>query len=142
MGHTSCDCSRANSLNFRVLMEPEANKFPKGLMLDRDGNIHIRFTGSTPLGDVGCYNPPPSGARRPRRHTSSHGCDNLVSESIPGWKCANEGVRPLRRNETVWELTGLRFHRNSKVKRLCVRAILGWVTHWKFCSHEFPETKP
>ncbi|CAN6680172.1 unnamed protein product [Malus baccata var. baccata] len=28
---------------------------PKGLVLGRDGNIHIRLTGSTPLGDVGCY---------------------------------------------------------------------------------------
>ncbi|RXH84790.1 hypothetical protein DVH24_040138 [Malus domestica] len=59
MGHSSWDCSRANSLNFRVPMEPEASELPKGLVLGRDGNIHIRLTGSTPLGDVGCYNPPP-----------------------------------------------------------------------------------
>ncbi|CAN6560172.1 unnamed protein product [Malus baccata var. baccata] len=39
-------------------MEPEANEFPKGFVLGRYGNIHIRFRGSTPLGDVGCYNPP------------------------------------------------------------------------------------
>ncbi|KAM1825063.1 hypothetical protein ACFX13_024596 [Malus domestica] len=25
------------------------------------------------MGDVGCHNPPPSGARRPRRHTSGQG---------------------------------------------------------------------
>ena len=40
---------------------------PKGLALGRDENIHIRIT---PLGDVGSHNPPPLGARRPRRHTS------------------------------------------------------------------------
>ncbi|RXH89079.1 hypothetical protein DVH24_006057 [Malus domestica] len=62
MGHPSWDCSRANSLNFGVPMEPEASELPKGLVLGKDGNIHIRLTGSTPLGDVGCYNPPPLGA--------------------------------------------------------------------------------
>ena len=50
-------------------MEPEASELPKGLSLGRDENIHIRLTGSTPLGHVGSYNPPPLGARRPRRHT-------------------------------------------------------------------------
>ncbi|RXI06451.1 hypothetical protein DVH24_018493 [Malus domestica] len=55
MGHPSWDCSRANSLNFGVLMEPEASELPKGLVLGRDENIHLRIT---PLGDVGCYNPP------------------------------------------------------------------------------------
>ena len=46
------------SLNFGVPMEPEASELPKGLMLGRDGNIHIRIT---PLGDVGCYRDcPPS----------------------------------------------------------------------------------
>ncbi|RXH90657.1 hypothetical protein DVH24_035421 [Malus domestica] len=59
VGHLSWDCSRTNSLNFGVPMEHEANELPKGLMLGRDGNIHIRLRGSTPLGDVGCYNPPP-----------------------------------------------------------------------------------
>ncbi|RXI06294.1 hypothetical protein DVH24_018336 [Malus domestica] len=34
-------------------MEPEASELPKGLVLGRDGNIHLRIT---PLGDVGCYN--------------------------------------------------------------------------------------
>ncbi|KAM1293905.1 hypothetical protein ACFX2H_013900 [Malus domestica] len=61
------------SLNFKVPMKPEASKLPKSLVLGRDGNIHIRLRGSTPLGDVGCYNPLPLGARRPRRHTSSQG---------------------------------------------------------------------
>ncbi|KAM1317521.1 hypothetical protein ACFX13_002878 [Malus domestica] len=32
-------------------MDPEANELPKGLVLGRDGNIHIRLTGSTPLDD-------------------------------------------------------------------------------------------
>ena len=32
-------------------MEP--SELPKGLVLGRDRNIHIRLTGSTPLGDVG-----------------------------------------------------------------------------------------
>ena len=49
-------------------MEPEANDLPKGLVLGRDGNIHIRIS---PL-------------------------DNLVSEPIPSRKCADEDVGPLR----------------------------------------------
>ena len=57
-------------LNFGVPTEPKANELPKGLVLGRDGNIHLRIT---PLGDVGCHNPPPLGARRPRRHTRSQG---------------------------------------------------------------------
>ena len=40
------------SLNFRVPIEPEASALPKGLVLSRDENIHIRIT---PLGDVGCH---------------------------------------------------------------------------------------
>ena len=36
-------------------MEPEASELPKCLVLGRDGNIHIRFTRSTPMDDVGCY---------------------------------------------------------------------------------------
>ncbi|CAN6559427.1 unnamed protein product [Malus baccata var. baccata] len=56
MGQPSWDCSRANSLNFGVPMEPKASELPKGLVLGRDGNIHIRLTRSTPLGDVGSYN--------------------------------------------------------------------------------------
>ncbi|RXH87961.1 hypothetical protein DVH24_037606 [Malus domestica] len=55
VGHPSWDCSRANLLNFGVPMEPETNELPKGLVLDRDENIHIRLTGSTPLGNVGSY---------------------------------------------------------------------------------------
>ncbi|RXI06514.1 hypothetical protein DVH24_025650 [Malus domestica] len=55
VGHPSWDCSRANSLNFRVSMEPEANELPKDLVLGRDENIHVRLTESSPLGDVGSY---------------------------------------------------------------------------------------
>ncbi|KAB2620223.1 S ribonuclease [Pyrus ussuriensis x Pyrus communis] len=40
------------SLNFGVPTEPEASELPKGLVLGRDGNIHLRIT---PLGDVGCH---------------------------------------------------------------------------------------
>ena len=32
------------SLNFGVPTEPEASELPKGLVLGRDGNIHIRLT--------------------------------------------------------------------------------------------------
>ncbi|RXH85535.1 hypothetical protein DVH24_009356 [Malus domestica] len=56
MGHPSWDCSRANSLNFEVPMKPETSELLKGLVLGIDGNIHIRLTGSTPLGNVRCYN--------------------------------------------------------------------------------------
>ncbi|RXH97109.1 hypothetical protein DVH24_035777 [Malus domestica] len=41
------------SLNFGVSMEPEASELPKGLVLGRDENIHLRIT---PLNNVGCYN--------------------------------------------------------------------------------------
>ena len=41
------------SLNFGVPTEPEASELPKGLVLGRDENIHLRIT---PLGDVGCHN--------------------------------------------------------------------------------------
>ena len=33
----SWDCSRANSLNFGVLTEPEASELPKGLVLKKVG---------------------------------------------------------------------------------------------------------
>ncbi|RXH87586.1 hypothetical protein DVH24_034486 [Malus domestica] len=33
VGHPSWDCSHANSLNFRVSIEPEASEFSKGLLL-------------------------------------------------------------------------------------------------------------
>ena len=68
------------SLNFGVPTEPEASELPKGLVLGRDGNIHIRIT---PLGDVGSHNPPPLGARRPRRHTSGQGLALIPNCHIP-----------------------------------------------------------
>ena len=37
-------------------MEPEVSELPKGLVLGRDENIHIRLTRSTSLGNVGSYN--------------------------------------------------------------------------------------
>ncbi|CAN6543655.1 unnamed protein product [Malus baccata var. baccata] len=48
MGLLSC----ATRLTFGVPIEPEASELPKGLMLGRDGNIHIRITS---LDDVGSY---------------------------------------------------------------------------------------
>ncbi|RXH86667.1 hypothetical protein DVH24_021940 [Malus domestica] len=44
VGHPSWDCSRSNLLNFGVLMEPEVSELPKGLVLSRDENIHIKLT--------------------------------------------------------------------------------------------------
>ncbi|RXH83161.1 hypothetical protein DVH24_003659 [Malus domestica] len=41
------------SLNFGVPTKSEASELPKGLVLGKDENIHLRIT---PLGDVGCYN--------------------------------------------------------------------------------------
>ncbi|RXH70948.1 hypothetical protein DVH24_015570 [Malus domestica] len=66
VGHPLWDCSRVNLLNFGVPTKPEASELPKGLALGRDGNIHIRLTGSIPLADVGW-------ARRPHRQTSDQG---------------------------------------------------------------------
>ena len=68
-------------VNFGVPTEPEASELPKGLVLGRDGNIHIRIT---PLGDVGSHNPPPLGARRPCRHTSGQGICSETKLSHPG----------------------------------------------------------
>ncbi|RXI07381.1 hypothetical protein DVH24_026517, partial [Malus domestica] len=34
VGHPSWECSRPNSLNFGVSMEPEANELPKDVMLE------------------------------------------------------------------------------------------------------------
>ena len=45
----------SHATHFEVPTEPEASELPKGLVLGRDGNIHIRLTGSTPLGYVGSY---------------------------------------------------------------------------------------
>ncbi|RXH70118.1 hypothetical protein DVH24_007374 [Malus domestica] len=68
------------SLNFGVPTEPEANELPKCLVLGRDENIHLRIT---PLGNLGCYNPPPLGARRPRQHTSRLALISFVKMGDP-----------------------------------------------------------
>ncbi|CAN6715713.1 unnamed protein product [Malus baccata var. baccata] len=41
------------SLNFGVLTKHEAIELPKGFVLGRDGNIHLRIT---LIGNVGCHN--------------------------------------------------------------------------------------
>ncbi|TQD75892.1 hypothetical protein C1H46_038573 [Malus baccata] len=43
-GSPIMDCTCANSLNFRVPMEPEASELPKSLVLGKDENIHIKLT--------------------------------------------------------------------------------------------------
>ncbi|RXI09213.1 hypothetical protein DVH24_023374 [Malus domestica] len=78
VNHLSWDCSRVNTLNFRVPMEPEASELPKGLVLGRKGNIHIRLTRSTPRGDVGCYNRPLLEARLPMEPEASELPKDLV----------------------------------------------------------------
>ncbi|CAL9016632.1 unnamed protein product, partial [Prunus brigantina] len=45
-----------------------SDELPKGLVLDGGRHVHIRHITPSPLVDVGCYNPPPLGARRPRQH--------------------------------------------------------------------------
>ncbi|CAN6561019.1 unnamed protein product [Malus baccata var. baccata] len=68
------------SLNFRVPTELKASELSKCLVLGRDENIHLRIT---PMGDVGCYNPPPLGARRPCWHTSGQGLALIPICHIP-----------------------------------------------------------
>ncbi|KAI5311311.1 hypothetical protein L3X38_000035 [Prunus dulcis] len=58
-----------NLLNFGVPTTPKPVSSQKELMLDGCGCAHIRHITPSPLVDVGSYNPPPSRARRPRRHT-------------------------------------------------------------------------
>ncbi|RXI06699.1 hypothetical protein DVH24_025835 [Malus domestica] len=43
VGHPSWDCFHSNSLNFGVPTEPEPSELPKGLVLGRDENLHIRL---------------------------------------------------------------------------------------------------
>ena len=80
------------SLNFGVPMEPEASELPKGLVLGRDENLHIRIT---PLGDVGSHNPLPLGARRPRRHTSCQGLAMIPNCHILTWGPPHPEPAPL-----------------------------------------------
>ncbi|KAM1062504.1 hypothetical protein ACFX2H_026648 [Malus domestica] len=64
-------------------MELEASELPKSIVLGRDENIHIRLTGSSPLGDVGSYNSSPLRAQRPRRHTSGQRLALISNCHIP-----------------------------------------------------------
>ncbi|CAN6714584.1 unnamed protein product [Malus baccata var. baccata] len=80
-GHPSWKCSRANSLNFGVPMKSEASELPKGLVLGRDENIHIRLTRSTPLGDVDRARL--HRARHPHRHTFDQGLTLIPNCHIP-----------------------------------------------------------
>ncbi|CAN6719438.1 unnamed protein product [Malus baccata var. baccata] len=67
----------------RIALVRTPSELPKSLALGRDETIHIRLRGSTPLGDVGCYNPPPLRARHPRRHTSGQGLALIPNCHIP-----------------------------------------------------------
>ena len=116
VSHPSWDCSRANSLNFGVPVESKANELPKSLVLGRDGNIHIRLTGSTTLGDVRSYNPPPLGARRPRQHTSGQGLALIPNCHIQAR--APTTSRPRLRCSTILSSLGPGHMRTSQ-----------WVTH-------------
>ena len=61
MGYHHGSALARYSLNFGVPTEPEASELPKGLVLGRDGNIHIRIT---PLGDVGSHSHDPLSQQR------------------------------------------------------------------------------
>ena len=67
----------------RSSKESKASELPKGLMLIGGGHVHIRLTRSSPLGDVGSYNPSPLGARRPHGHTSGQGVALIPNYHIP-----------------------------------------------------------
>ncbi|RXH69141.1 hypothetical protein DVH24_031474 [Malus domestica] len=82
----------SHSLNFGVPMEPKTSELLKGLMLGRDENIHIRLRGSTPLGDVGCYNPPTLGARPSSCESNPRMGDPLGSSRVSSQKQNREGV--------------------------------------------------
>ena len=133
MGHPAWDCSRVNSLNFGVATEPEASKLPKGIVLGRDGNIHARLTGSTPLGDVGSYNPPPLRARRPRRHTSGQGLALIPNCHIPAQAPTTSRAR-LRRN-TILSALGPGHAHTVLFLRTHTRTSQ-WVTHHGLLSRE------
>ncbi|RXI06843.1 hypothetical protein DVH24_025979 [Malus domestica] len=72
-------------------------EFPESLVLGRGGHVHIRLRGSTPLGDVGCNNPPPLRARRPCWHTSCQGLALIPNCHIPAWAPTPSRAR-LRRS--------------------------------------------
>ena len=64
------------SLNFGVPTEPEASELPKGLVLGRDVNIHIRIT---PLGNVRSHRNHLDLNIHPTQQTKSH---NITISSI------------------------------------------------------------
>ncbi|CAL8999183.1 unnamed protein product, partial [Prunus brigantina] len=80
----------------RSSLDSEASELPKRLVLDGCGCAHIRHITPSPLVDVGCYNPLPSRARRPRRHTRTtrqSGSDTKLSH--PGTGSAVARYCPL-----------------------------------------------
>ncbi|KAM1038134.1 hypothetical protein ACFX2C_032863 [Malus domestica] len=103
-------------------MEPEASELPKNLVLGRDENIHLR---TTLLCDVGCHNPPPLGARRPRRHTSGQGLALIpFFTSRPG---ADHFPSPLYHHSMILSALGLLFPHGFVFGNS--RATSQWVTH-------------
>ncbi|CAN6697547.1 unnamed protein product [Malus baccata var. baccata] len=122
VGHPSCNALATFSLNFGVPTELEASEFPKGLVLGRDENIHLMIT---PLGDVGCYNPPPLGARRPRRHTSGQGLALIPFVTSRPW--ADHFLGPLHYRSTILSSLGLPFRHGFVFGNS--RATSQWVTH-------------
>ncbi|CAN6723757.1 unnamed protein product [Malus baccata var. baccata] len=117
-------------------MEPEASELPKGLMLasklpkslvlGRDENIHIKLTRSTLLGDVGCYNPPPLGARRPCWHTLGQGLTLIPNCHIPAQASTTSRARLCR--STILSSLGLDHALTVLFLRTQTRTSQ-WVTH-------------
>ncbi|KAL6220794.1 hypothetical protein ACLB2K_008548 [Fragaria x ananassa] len=86
VGHPSWDCSSINMLNLGVPIPSEAAEPPKGLALDWRWACTYTAHNPSPLADVGYYNPPPLGVRRPRRHTRAtrqSGSDTIVTSQDP-----------------------------------------------------------
>ena len=85
-------------------------------------NIHIRIT---PLGDVGSHNPPPLGARRPRRHTSGQGLALIPNCHIPARAATTSRAR--LHLSTILSALGLPFPHGFVSGSS--RATSRWVTH-------------
>ncbi|KAL6136345.1 hypothetical protein ACLB2K_061641 [Fragaria x ananassa] len=86
VGHPSWDCSSIIMLNLGVPIPSEAAEPPKGLALDWMWACTYTAHNPSPLADVGYYNPPPLGVRRPRRHTRAtrqSGSDTIVTSQDP-----------------------------------------------------------
>ncbi|KAB2605296.1 TMV resistance protein N-like [Pyrus ussuriensis x Pyrus communis] len=60
-------------------MNSEASELPKGLVLGRDGNIHIRLTESSSLDDVGSYNAPTNAWALFQASREVYGCKWVLS---------------------------------------------------------------